>query len=52
MVSTSNREWKSGMNESELIYKSFYKTLDRAPLNDIVKTKHLKNKKNILRVVL
>ena len=39
MVSTSNREWKSGMNESELIYKSFYKTLDRAPLNDIVKTK-------------
>jgi len=39
MVSTSNREWKSGMNESELVYKSFYKTLDRAPLNDIVKTK-------------
>lgn len=39
MVSISNREWKSGMNESELVYKSSYKTLDRAPLNDIVKTK-------------
>ena len=30
MVSTSNREWKSGMNESELVYKSSYKTLDKA----------------------
>ena len=39
MVSISNREWKSGMNESELVYKSSYKTLDRAPLNDIIKTK-------------
>tara|TARA_R110002096_G_scaffold162853_1_gene330126 strand:- start:3401 stop:3625 length:225 start_codon:yes stop_codon:yes gene_type:complete len=73
------------MNETEdVIYKSYYKTLDRPPLNDIVKTKkglhlyrklqaeikhfqriqnvtfrhplggqkhHLKNKKNILRVV-
>ena len=41
----SNQGWKNGMDEldvktkeSELIYKSYYKTLDRDPLNDIDKT--------------
>ena len=40
MVNTSNRGWRNGMNETEdVIYKSYYKTLDRPPLNDIVKAK-------------
>ena len=39
MESISNRGWRNGMNEEEIVYKSYHKTLDRPPLNDIVKAK-------------
>ena len=39
MVSILNREWRSGMNPTDKIYKSSYKNLDRAPLNDVIKAK-------------
>ena len=39
MESISNRGWRNGMNEEEIVYKSYHKSLDRPPLNDTIKAK-------------
>ena len=39
MVSISNLGWRNGMNEEEIVYKSYHKSLDRPPLNDTIKAK-------------